>query len=478
MYLKKHLGFHKKLFFFVIIIFIFFISGIIIYQYHREKVYKEDVINNQLEKNNDGIYEQLKHFNNFDSLKIIDHYRVTLIDLDGNVLFDTKGTKETKLSNHINRPEIQQALKNGVGFDVRRVSQTTKETYFYSAKRFENVIIRTAAPYDNSLKERLKSDSNFLWIVILFTFIFGIIFYILTHRLGKNIKQLNDFAMQADRDEILDNSITFLNNELGEISQHIVQIFKRMMNTKKALEKERDLVIKNQEEQTRIKRQLTQNIAHELKTPVSSIQGFLETIINNQDLSEEQKDDFIERCYKQSSRLSALLHDISNLTRLEDAAEMIDVEKINVSEIVATVLKEVSLNLNEKHIRVNNNLLNKNIEIVGNQSLLYSIFRNLMDNSISYAGENIDITIDCFTEDDKFFYFSFSDNGIGIADEHLPRVFERFYRIDKGRSRKLGGTGLGLAIVKNSILFHGGTITAKKLYNGGLEFVFSLKKSH
>ena len=99
-----------------------------------------------------------------------------------------------------------------------------------------------------------------------------------------------------------------------------------------------------------------------------------------------------------------------------------------------------------------------------------------MDNAIAYAGSDIHIHINCFREDENFYYFSFADTGVGVSPEHLNRLFERFYRVDKGRSRKLGGTGLGLAIVKNAVLIHGGTISAKNNQGGGLEFVFTLAK--
>lgn len=108
--------------------------------------------------------------------------------------------------------------------------------------------------------------------------------------------------------------------------------------------------------------------------------------------------------------------------------------------------------------------------------MIYSIFRNLMDNAIAYAGTNIQITVNCFREDESLYYFSFSDTGVGVGSEHMQRLFERFYRIDKGRSRKLGGTGLGLAIVKNAVLIHGGNISAKSNQGGGLEFIFTLAK--
>ena len=113
--------------------------------------------------------------------------------------------------------------------------------------------------------------------------------------------------------------------------------------------------------------------------------------------------------------------------------------------------------------------------INGNQSMVYSIFRNLTDNAIAYAGEGTTITIRCREQNDRY-HFTFSDNGGGVEKVHLSRLFERFYRVDKGRSRKVGGTGLGLAIVKNAVLLHGGTITASNIPEGGLAFDFSLKK--
>jgi len=121
-------------------------------------------------------------------------------------------------------------------------------------------------------------------------------------------------------------------------------------------------------------------------------------------------------------------------------------------------------------------ILPGNPVIHGNYSLLYSIFQNLYDNAIAYAGENIHITLNCYKEDPSFYYFSFSDTGVGIPEDHINRIFERFYRLDKGRSRKIGGTGLGLSIVKNGVNFHRGQISAKSTPGKGLTFFFTLKK--
>ena len=198
-------------------------------------------------------------------------------------------------------------------------------------------------------------------------------------------------------------------------------------------------------------------------------------MVSNENIPRDKMTIFLERCYAQSNRLSRLLRDISVLTRMDEAATMIDMEMIDISQLVGSMINEVSLELEEKQIHVAN-LLKNNIKIKGNYSLIYSIFRNLTDNAIAYAGTNINITINCFREDEHYFYFSFADTGIGVAPEHLSRLFERFYRIDKGRSRKLGGTGLGLAIVKNAVIIHKGSISAKINSHGGLEFIFTLAK--
>ena len=233
--------------------------------------------------------------------------------------------------------------------------------------------------------------------------------------------------------------------------------------------------ISRQEEESRMKRQLTQNVSHELKTPVSSIQGYLETILSNLDLSPDKRQFFLERCYSQSTRLTGLLRDISVLNRLDEASEMFDLTEVNITKLIAEIQKECSQDMEEKHI-TSEIILPGDPTVFGNNSLLYSIFRNLYDNAIAYAGENIKITVNCYKEDPKYYYFSFSDNGVGIPEEHINRIFERFYRVDKGRSRKIGGTGLGLSIVKNGVNFHKGQISAKSSPGKGVTFFFTLKK--
>ena len=233
--------------------------------------------------------------------------------------------------------------------------------------------------------------------------------------------------------------------------------------------------ITQEENQSILKRQLAQNVSHELKTPISSIQGFTETLINNPHMDEEKKMFFIQRCHAQAVRLTNLLQDISMLNKLDESSDSFEMDEINITDIINGVAQDVSLALEEKNMHIEINVP-ENIIMKGNTLQVYSIFRNLIDNSILHAGVGTTIFIECYRTDLEYLYFSVADNGVGVDSQHLNKIFDRFYRVDKGRSRKLGGTGLGLSIVKNAIQFHQGRISAKNRKGGGLEFLFTLKK--
>ena len=217
--------------------------------------------------------------------------------------------------------------------------------------------------------------------------------------------------------------------------------------------------------ENQMRRELTQNIAHELKTPVASILGYTDTILDNPQMTPETQRQFIERTNAQAHRLTALLQDISTLNRMDYAAHQLTMERTDVSAIVGDIVQETVIAL-EKHHMTLNNCLPQHIVIQGNPSLIYSIFRNLVDKAINYAGEGTTIGISAEQTADSW-TFRFSDNGIGIAPEHLPRIFERFYRIDKSRSRAKGGTGLGLSIVKHIAEHHGAKIDVESTVGVG-----------
>ena len=230
------------------------------------------------------------------------------------------------------------------------------------------------------------------------------------------------------------------------------------------------------EKEKQLKQQMTSNISHELKTPVSSILGYLETILTNE-MDDDKKRFFLERSYIQTQRLANLIQDISLLNKIEEASGLFNMENTDIKKPVCLAIDDLHSELEKKNISVNNKIPDNKI-IKANKSILYSVWRNLIENTVKYAGENISINIKLYHEDVKFLYFSYSDTGIGIPEEHLHRIFERFYRIDSGRARITGGTGLGLAIVKNGIIFHKGDISVKIPDMGGIEFIFTISKEN
>ncbi len=229
------------------------------------------------------------------------------------------------------------------------------------------------------------------------------------------------------------------------------------------------------EKQRILKQHLTSNIAHELKTPLASIKGYLETILNNQNIPSEKQKYFLEKAFAQSERLTDLLNDISLLNNIEDAGGLFEFKTLVLKPVIRDVIENLKNRLTDREMDCTVDVEN-DVIVNGNESLLFSVFQNLIENSINYAGVKTQISIRKYMEDENYYFFQFTDTGVGIPEEHLPRIFERFYRIDYGRSRETGGTGLGLSIVKNAILLHKGEISVKNRPEGGLEFLFSLAR--
>lgn len=466
----KAISVGNKLYLTVLSLFLVFAVAFIVFQHSREKQYKIGLLEARLESFNAQVHEAVhgKQQPVDSTLAALVHsfnnkeLRVTLVRKDGRVLYDNFRHDYALMPNHASRPEIHQALTKGHGTSLARHSTTLDRNYFYSATYFkeDGLVVRTALPYDNNLARTLQADQHFIWFALVVMALLTLVLYRFVNRLGTNITKLRIFASRAAHNESLDTEdlVVFPDDELGEIAERIIKIYKRLQSTRR--------------EQDILKRQLTQNVAHELKTPVASIQGYLETILENPHIDAPTKEMFLKRCYAQSERLTSLLRDISTLNRLDDAPYMQDFEDVNISEMVQNIQKETALQLEQRHMTFHDYLPGELI-VKGSQSLLYSVFRNLTDNAVTYAGEGTSITLTAERHTD-YWTFVFSDNGVEVPPEHLSRLFERFYRVDKGRSRKMGGTGLGLAIVKNAVLLHKGTVNVRNNPDGGLRFTFTI----
>ena len=422
------MSFHKWLFILLLTFSWTIVLCFIGYQYVREKEYKSQFLNAQLQQFNthlletieDGLaYEEYIETHN----KPFDELRISIIALSGAVVYDNFIPLDS-LDNHRNRPEVANALQSGMGYNIGRQSLSDGREYFYSATRGSRVIVRTAIPYSNTLHDLLEADWSFLIVMISVSLAMSILAYFTTRKLGMYIERANHYEAE--------------------------------------------------QEKNRIKRQLTNNINHELKTPVASIQVCLETLLSGISLSDEKRQELIERCYTHNERLRKLLSEVSLITRMEDGSQSISKEPIVINNIINEIATELEFMPEEERFTLLTNFDEQTI-IEGNLSLIGSIFRNLTENAIAYSGGK-NIYISLIENTDTHCKISFEDDGCGVDEKQLPRLFERFYRADKGRSRRMGGTGLGLAIVKHAVQFHGGTITVRNRNNGGLRFDFTLSK--
>lgn len=425
---ETKISFHKRLFLQLIIFSWTIVLCFIGFQYQREKEYKSEFLNAQLQQYNRHLLKTVEEGLPYEDYiathdKPFDELRISIITLSGAVIYDNIISPDS-LDNHRGRPEVADALAKGEGYNISRQSASDGREYFYSATRGKRVIVRTAIPYSNTLRDLLEADWSFVMVMIAISFAMSILAYFSTRKLGKDIERVNRYEAEQERN--------------------------------------------------RLKRQLTNNINHELKTPVASIQVCLETLLSGISLSEEKRQELIGRCYTHNERLRRLLNDVSLITRMEDGSALIGREKVSINEIIDEVAEELNVMPEEERLMLHTNF-SEEVIINGNPSLIGSIFRNLTENAIAYSeGNNIYISL--LENNTNMCRIRFEDDGKGVKEEQLPHLFERFYRVDKGRSRQKGGTGLGLAIVKHAVRFHGGNITVANRPGGGLRFDFSLKK--
>lgn len=457
-----------------------------IMRYSNEKEYRTERIAEELELINSRIIDAYENDYDLDPfLKFIENYyketnlrgvRISIYDSNDSLLFHN-GDPVTVYFDQDTVPELREAYASGHGTALRHFEMEDKNPYyFFSVKRSEDgkIFAHTAMPYTDEI---IKSTSvgKEMWIILpLIALIGSIMAFIFTSYLARNVKLLHTFAIKAANGDDIDENVTFAQDELGDVSRKIVSLYQEKVEANERSEREHRLALKINEEKMRITKQLTNNINHELKTPVGVIKGYLDTIAEHPEMDANARTRFLNKAREHMDRLCNMLNDLSSITRLEDGGAGIMREKVDFTELVRNISTELT------NINLTNGLefkyeLPEHSYILGNYSLLYGMIVNLIRNADFHSHGTI-CGIKLLSQNNREFRFSFYDNGTGVGEEHIPHLFDRFYRIDKGRSRKVGGTGLGLPIVKNTVNVMGGSIIVKNRAEGGLEFIFNLPK--
>ena len=405
--------------------------------------------------------------------------RLTLIDSDGFVLYDSNIVQDSLvfLDNHANRPEIQSAGVDKPGQD-QRISATINTSLFYSAKKInfptakasllKNVeFVRLAIPMQaiekvmSEVRWKIFAGGGGVLIIsaLLGYFVSSKLTYPI-QRLAEVAESVKDGNMEAHFEPIYHDEIGDLADLLNEVLEKLRQDFIQM----RKLEKMRS--------------QFLGNVSHELRTPIFAIEGYLETLLQNKKQSPKIQKKFIVKAYRQAVRLNTLLTELIDISRIESGDMKMSFEIFKVKPWLTKLVSELNGTAMENNVSLT--LLNQedhsNLRVLGDEIKLNQVIVNLVENAIKYNIKGGRVTISYRDLGDTV-EISVSDTGRGIAKEHIPRIFERFYRVDKQRSRSVGGTGLGLAIVKHIVEAHGSSINVESRLNEGSRFSFRLHKN-
>lgn len=354
----------------------------------------------------------------------------------------------------------------------------SNEMYYYRIKTSDDgqITVHTAMPWNDAIYNTLHVDNKpFILLLIGSMLAVIILTYFSTNFIVNNIKVLKEFAHLANNPRFKVDEQKLGHDELGDISREIIRLYRGRIKAQEASEKEHSVAMHAIEEKRRVQHQLTNNINHELKTPVGVIRGYLETVLSSDDMDEETKRYFLSRALSNVERLCSLLNDVSTMTRLEEGSQKIIISEINFHDLVYSIKDDLLQSGALKDMEFEFNIPLK-CSVYANTNLLTSALTNLARNSAIHS-HGTEMGINLIAESNHFYTFSFWDNGQGVPEEHVPHLFERFYRVEAGRSRKSGGTGLGLPIVKSTVESLGGTISVSNRSTGGLEFRFTLKKA-
>lgn len=385
-----------------------------------KKQVQDDLRANALMLKSTGIFQQ----GNEDGIHIdINDLRVTWIAEDGSVLYDNDADVGS-MGNHASRPEVEEAFAEGFGAAIRRSDTMNQSTYYYAIRMEDGSVLRIAREAKNILSVFERALPSILFITIVMVGICIILAHYLTGKLIRPIEQ-----MAVDMED-------------GTIKP----VYKELVPFAKTIRAQHENILKN----AKMRQEFTANVSHELKTPLTAISGYAELMENGMVQGEEIKR-FAFEIRRNASRLLSLINDIIQLSELDNMDDKITFENLDLHEMAKHCVENLRMNA-EKH-DVTLTFQGEKTPIRANREMVIELINNLCDNAIRYNNKNGWVNVIVRQEKERGVLIV-KDNGIGIPKEHQDRIFERFYRVDKSRSKQTGGTGLGLAIVKHIVLLH------------------------
>lgn len=480
------ISYRWRLFIPLVLLLLMIIAVLVVFQYRREMSYRAESLNNQLDLASTRlVYVYERNYDLAPYVRFLQQYyvdapvSVSVFDKAGNRAFCVGTPIYQRLPNGEQTPEFKMLEEQGgVGKSLRNSPYRDKGLYLYSVRKSKDgeIYVHTALPYTISVFEALSSQPS-VWIVVLVLSIIAVLIaFYGTRYFGRNVEALRDFANCEDNEERKKFAVEkFKSDELGDIGRQIVKLYRDKEEAIELGQRKHEVAMRALKEKSQLKREMTNNINHELKTPIGIIKGYLDTIVEDESMSPETMREFVVKTRPHVVRLNNLLADVSAITRLEEAPDSIPMTTLDFKNLLHSVADDLSVTSVGENFKFVNDVPT-HCQVVGNMTLLGSVMLNLAKNAAIYS-HGTEMGVKCVGETASHYAFVFYDNGVGVGEEHLEQLFDRFYRVDTGRSRKVGGTGLGLSIVKSGIQAMNGTIEVRNRAKGGLEFEFTLSKA-
>lgn len=483
---RHRIGYAWRLFLPLVAALWLIILAVAVYQHRTEAGLRKKVVDNELHQLTSRIVaaydsgEDLATAIDF-AARYYEHsafsgIRISVYDSRGRLLHCVG----TPIPHRRSGTSVQQRLSadtTGHGSPMRHSPMDPSQAYYHFGIRTSadgGIYVYTAMPYTPDLSRELAVGRG-LWLLVAALAVGAALFaYITAQLLGRDIRRLRHFAACAAAGEPLPPGDALPpGDELGDIASQIRKLHADKNAALGLSAHEHELAQRANEEKISITRELTNNINHELKTPIGVIRGYLDTIAAHPEMMPDVRSRFVDNARDATARLCVLLNDVAALTRLEQGGDTIAIEAIDFGQLLSRLSAELAATRMAANVAFSYHLASSPCIVMANYELLYGAVMNLVRNADLHShGTRCELRVIATSAGD--YTFSFADDGVGVEEHHLPRLFDRFYRVDRGRSRRVGGTGLGLPIVKDTIAIFGGTIFARNRQGGGLELVFTL----